>query len=139
MTPLYSPPERCNTCDQRKVDVWAAGCILYELCTGHHFIQARSERDRFIARAALQDPAWQPPQLPRPMACWQPLLDGMLAQDPASRLLPAELLGFDIFACALAPCVDAMSAWAMFRLLWWRSLSERATHVCLKQSICSLQ
>ena len=96
----YSSPERSNACDQRKVDVWAAGCILYELCTGHPFIEARTERDRFVLMAQFYDPDWQPPQLPRSMQCWQPLLSATMHKDPAQRPLPVDLLAFDIFACA---------------------------------------
>ena len=102
-TCTYSSPERSNSCDQRKVDVWAAGCILYEVCTGKPFIKARTDRERFAAMAQFYDPSWQPPKLPRPMACWQPLLDAMMHRDPAKRPLPMDLLAFDIFACALTP------------------------------------
>jgi serine/threonine protein kinase len=99
-TSTYSSPERSNHCDQRKVDVWAAGCILYELCTGKPYIQAKTERERFVAMAQFFDPAWRPPKLPKHLMCWQSLLNAMMAKDPADRALPAELLAFDIFACA---------------------------------------
>ena len=99
-TCAYSSPERSNACDQRKVDVWAAGCILFELCTGTPFIQARTERERFVVMAQFYDAEWRPPRLPKPMSCWQPLLDAMMAKDPEQRLLPADLLRFDVFACA---------------------------------------
>jgi serine/threonine protein kinase len=99
-TSTYSSPERSNACDQRKVDVWAAGCILHELCTGRPFIQARNERERFVLMAQFYDADWAPPRLPRSMACWQPLLNAMMARDAASRPLPVDLLAFDIFACA---------------------------------------
>lgn len=99
-TSTYSSPERSNTCDQRKVDVWAAGCILYELCTGRPLIATRTGTAMYALMARIIcDPDWQPPRLPRRDACWQPLLDAALQKDPAERPLPAELLTFDIFAC----------------------------------------
>lgn len=90
--------------------MWAAGCILYELCTGAPFIQARTERERFVVMAQFYDADWQPPRLPRPMSCWQPLLDAMMAKDPDQRPLPAELLAFDVFACAPPPCATLTRA-----------------------------
>eukprot|EP00892_Ulva_mutabilis_P009314 jgi/Ulvmu1/6755/UM030_0090.1 len=75
-TSTYSWPERSNNCDQRKVDVWAAGCILYELCTGKPFIKASTERERFVMMAQFYDPNWQPPKLPTLMSCWQPRAAG---------------------------------------------------------------
>lgn len=107
-TSSYSPPERSNACDQRKVDVWAAGCILYELCTGAPLIAARTGTAMYAVMAQIIcDPDWRPPRLPRRCACWQPLLDAALQKDPGARPLPAELLTFDIFACATpapSPC-----------------------------------
>jgi serine/threonine protein kinase len=98
-TSTYSSPERSNACDQRKVDVWAAGCILYELCAGKPFIQAKTQRECFVAMAQFFDASWHPPKLSRQMMCWQPLLNAMMAKDPEDRPLPADLLAFDIFSC----------------------------------------
>jgi Protein kinase domain len=99
-TSTYSSPERSNSADQRKVDVWAAGCILYELCVGMPFIRARSGLPMYALMAQLYDPAWTPPQLPRCMSCWQELLNAMLCRDADRRPLPAELLLSDVLACA---------------------------------------
>lgn len=98
-TCLYSCPERSNTADQRKVDVWAIGCILYELCTGKHLLEPKSGQNVFGLMCELYSPDWVPPRLPGCMKQLQPLLDAMLCRDPAKRPTPAELLKFDILRC----------------------------------------
>lgn len=99
-TCAYSSPERSNNADQRKVDVWAAGCILYELCTGVPLIQPKRGQNIFSLMFQLQDPDWTTPKLPKCMERCQPLLDAMLCHDSAQRPLPNDLLSFDVLKCA---------------------------------------
>ena len=97
-TSTYSSPERSNNADQRKVDVWAAGCILYELCTGMSFMRPQRGGSIYALIAQLSDPNWTPPDncLPLCMACWHPMLNAMLCRDAAQRPLPRDLLRFDV-------------------------------------------
>lgn len=95
-TSTYSSPERSNNADQRKVDVWAAGCILHELCTGRSFMRPQHGGSIYALIAQLSDPSWKLPDLPRCMSCWTPMLNAMLCPDPALRPLPRDLLRFDV-------------------------------------------
>lgn len=110
-TSTYSSPERSNGADQRKVDVWAAGCILYELCTGMSFMRPQRGGSIYTLMAQLQDPNWSAPEdcLPRCMSCWRPMMNAMLCRDPAQRPLPRELLAFDVLKCASFLCRHATS------------------------------
>jgi serine/threonine protein kinase len=110
-TSTYSSPERSNSADQRKVDVWAAGCILYELCVGAPLVRSRgAAANVFVAMAQFLDPDWRPPRLPLSMRCWQGLLDAMLNTDAAARPLPYQLMDTDIFACDTRRTVRVLPA-----------------------------
>eukprot|EP00892_Ulva_mutabilis_P006173 jgi/Ulvmu1/3928/UM018_0151.1 len=129
-TSSYSPPERSNACDQRKVDVWAAGCILYELCTGGPLISARTGTAMYALMAQIIcDPDWRPPRLPRRSACWQPLLDAALQKDPDMRPLPTDLMTLEIFA-SLRPRQRSMSCSNVRGLLGSRSFQPPRASTC---------
>ena len=97
LTTQYSSPERSKTADQRKVDVWSAGCILYELCTGAPLMTPKGCENIHGLMVQMHDENWTTPQLPKSMQGFQALLDAMLCRDPQQRLLPVELLKLDIF------------------------------------------
>ena len=92
LTTQYSSPERSKTADQRKVDVWSAGCILYEFCTGVPLMRPKSSENIHGLMVQMYDVNWTTPKLPKCMRRFQGLLDAMLCRDPEQRLLPAELL-----------------------------------------------
>lgn len=97
-TESYNAPERSNTSDMRKADVWAIGCVLYELCTGGRALfRWQTDRDKYMQLAQLYDPNWKPPRVPAYAAGWQEALDAMLAVDPGKRLLPEDVLRLPIF------------------------------------------
>lgn len=96
LTTEYSSPERSKTADQRKVDVWSAGCILHELCTGVPLMRPKSFQNIHGLMAQLHDINWTTPKLPQSMRRFQLLMDAMLCRDPEQRLLPVELLRFDV-------------------------------------------
>eukprot|EP00892_Ulva_mutabilis_P009799 jgi/Ulvmu1/7191/UM034_0100.1 len=97
-TESYNAPERSNKADMRKADVWAIGCVLYELCTGGQpLFTWHTEREKYMQLAQLYDPSWKPPQVPAYAAGWQEAIDAMLAVDPVKRLLPEDVLKLPIF------------------------------------------
>ena len=101
-TAAYMSPEqaRGERVDAR-ADIWALGCVLYELLTGHGAF-ARQSVAETLARVIEREPAWEalpasvPPGLRR-------LLQRCLEKDPKRRLHAA------------ADVVRSRTRW------WWRS------------------
>jgi serine/threonine protein kinase len=84
----------------RKADVWAIGCVVYELCTGGEpLFSWGTEREKYMALASVYDASWQSPRLPACSSSWQSVLDAMLAVNSNDRLLPEEILKMEIFEC----------------------------------------
>jgi eukaryotic-like serine/threonine-protein kinase len=65
-TPSYMSPEQASgaTVD-RRTDIWAFGCVLYEMLTGQRVFEGDSS-PRIIARVIERDPDWKllPPDVP---------------------------------------------------------------------------
>jgi serine/threonine protein kinase len=80
-TPTYMSPEQFSSarCDARS-DVYSLGCLFYQMLTGERAFRA----DTFPALFAAHTTGPRP-QLPRPLALFQPVLDRMLAVDPDAR------------------------------------------------------
>ena len=98
---MYSAPERSNKSDMRKVDVWAIGCVLYELCSGgQRLFRWTSEQEKYMQLSQLFSGSWTPPPLPANVAGWQEVVDAMLTVEPALRPLPSDVLRLGIFRCA---------------------------------------
>ncbi|XP_028435618.1 serine/threonine-protein kinase Nek11 [Perca flavescens] len=88
-TPYYMSPEVLNHQGyDSKSDIWALGCLLYEMCVLSHAFQAPS----FLA-VAMKIVEGETPALPaRYSADLNAVLQRMLQKDPASRPSAAELL-----------------------------------------------
>jgi serine/threonine protein kinase/Tol biopolymer transport system component len=84
-TPGYMSPEqaRGQEVDQR-TDIWAFGCLLYELLTGKRVFQANTVQDT-IAAVLEREPDWSalPPKAPAKI---RELLRQCLQKDAARRL-----------------------------------------------------
>ena len=111
-TDAYNAPERSNKADMRKADVWALGCVLYELFSGgKRLCSWANEAEKYRQLAMLWQSGWTPPRLPANMAGWQEPIDAMLVVDPAHRALPAQVLRLGNFRCTLCcawqPCCQS--------------------------------
>jgi len=87
-TPYYLSPEQAlgKPVDAR-CDIYSLGVLAYEMLTGHKPYYADT------AQELLQKHVSAPvPQLPAPHAALQPVLDRMMAKDPADRYASASEL-----------------------------------------------
>ena len=80
-TPAYMAPEqaRCEPLDKR-VDIWAFGCVLYEMLTGKRIFSGETAADVLAAVIAKE------PDLTQVPASIQRLLRRCLEKDPKRRL-----------------------------------------------------
>jgi len=87
-TPKYMSPEQTDGLgNDPGTDVYSLGVILYEMLTGS--VPYDSENSMAILYAHVHSPI---PRLPDRLADLQPLLDSMLAKDPADRPANCEQL-----------------------------------------------
>ncbi len=84
-TAAYMSPEqaRGKSVDRRS-DIWAFGCVLYEMLTGRRAFDGETVTD-VLAALVKSDPDWTalPPGTPRPI---RTMLRRALAKDPKQRL-----------------------------------------------------
>jgi serine/threonine-protein kinase len=84
-TPAYMAPEQVSgrSADKR-CDIWAFGCVLFEMLTGRRAFEGREIAD-VLAAVLTRDPDWSllPPQLPPSIRA---LLRRCVARDPHARL-----------------------------------------------------
>jgi len=122
----YLSPEQLEgrEADARS-DLWALGCVLYEMTTGHRAYEGASPAS--LISAILKDE-------PRPMTEWAPLappaLDGLvracLAKDPAQRWQSAQDVALAL-GCVQASGAAAPTAGGEFPLE--RPFTFTAAHV----------
>jgi len=84
-TPAYMSPEQAHgQAVDKRTDIWAFGCVFYEMLTGRTAFEAGTVAET-IARVVDRDPDWTllPPATPERI---RNLLLGCLAKDPRDRL-----------------------------------------------------
>nr|MBA3477756.1 protein kinase [Lautropia sp.] len=83
-TAAYMAPEqaRGKTVDKR-ADIWAFGCVLFEMLTGARAFNGDDLTDTIVAVVG-KEPDWQ--ALPAGASCVRPLLGRCLKKDPKQRL-----------------------------------------------------
>jgi Tol biopolymer transport system component len=85
-TAAYMSPEQARGKPvDRRTDVWAFGCVLYEMLTGRRIFEAGETVSDAVAMILTRDPDWSalPPDLPRQV---RTLLKRCLHRDPDRRL-----------------------------------------------------
>jgi eukaryotic-like serine/threonine-protein kinase len=84
-TAAYMAPEQARgRLVDRRADIWAFGCVLYELLTGRRIFQGETVTD-VLAAVMTRDPEWAalPPAVPPAV---RRLLERCLTRDPRRRL-----------------------------------------------------
>lgn len=102
-SPLFQPPEvagGARTFPGFKVDVWSAGCTLYNLTSGKYPFEGENMFRLFenICEKELEVPSELEPAL-------RILLEGMLRKDPYQRMSLAQVKTHD-WCCKKHPCTD---------------------------------
>jgi serine/threonine-protein kinase len=88
-TPLYMAPEQCRgAAVDHRTDIYALGCMLYEMATGRPPFVAETSGDLLIAHATLIPPRASELE-PRVPPALDELIVQLLAKDPAQR--PASM------------------------------------------------
>ncbi|KAK8881683.1 hypothetical protein M9Y10_004443 [Tritrichomonas musculus] len=97
-TPYFMCPELLK--GQRygfPADIWAAGCVLFEIIAGKHAFTGKSREELFANIMSGKMPQ-MPTQYSKPLIN---LLCSMLAQDPAKRPTCKEILSTDVIVQGL--------------------------------------
>ena len=117
-TAAYMSPEqaRGQTVDKR-TDIWALGCVMFEMLTGASPFAATTTTDA-IAAVVTKEPAWQhlPPSTPSE---WRALLQRCLEKNVNQRLRDAG------DACLLLESPGAVTV-AVPRRRWWLAVAAVA-------------
>jgi tRNA A-37 threonylcarbamoyl transferase component Bud32 len=106
-TPYYVCPEQIDNCDpDARADLYSLGVVLYEMLVGALPFVGNSLQEIF--RAHRSAPV---PRLPQRVLRYQPIIDRLLAKDPAERYPSAGLFLEDLSAVSapIRTSVDGVS------------------------------
>jgi hypothetical protein len=127
--PYMSPEQARGVAVDRRADIWAFGCVLYELLTGRQAFPSGETASDTLARVLALDPDWSelpsatPPRL-------RALLERCLRKDPRQRLrdIGDALLDLDEIA-QLKSRVAAPAAASRRREFAWAAVAVLALAV----------
>ena len=118
-TPSYMSPEQAaGAAVDRKTDIWAFGCVLYEMLTGQRAFDGDS-RSRILARVIEREPNYD--LLATRVPEWiRRLLRQCLEKDPRRRRRDAGDIRLEIQQSRAEPeaTVDAVSSRSGIRPVW---------------------
>ena len=118
-TAAYMSPEQARgKAVDKRTDLWALGCVLFEMLTGTRAFPGDDATDTIVA-VVSKEPDWQalPPSVPSGL---RKLLRRCLEKDPKRRLDSAAVIRIEIDDVAQAPSADApVSPRPLSRFLPW--------------------
>jgi serine/threonine-protein kinase len=120
-TASYMAPEQAKGRPvDRRVDIWACGCVLYEILTGVRAFESEDATET-IAAVVSKEPDWTALPASTPMSIRR-LLRRMLVKDPKHRIDSAAVVRLELAEAAAAlksgtPAADAVSEAGARR--WW--------------------
>ncbi len=101
-TAAYMSPEQARgRAVDKRTDIWAFGCVLYELLTGRQAFHAESTTE-ILAAVLKEEPNWQALPASTPVKI-RDLLGRCLQKDKTLRLRDAGDAGIEIHAALTAP------------------------------------
>ncbi len=104
-TPSYMSPEQASGADiDRRTDIWAFGCVLFEMLTGQRAFEGDTD-SRILARVIEREPDWAQlsPEVPARMRA---LLRQCLEKDPRKRRRDAGDLQLDLELVGTEPATE---------------------------------
>jgi serine/threonine-protein kinase len=110
-TPAYMSPEQaCGQATDRRTDIWAFGCVLFEMLTGRETF-GRETRSETIAALIERDPPWDRLPAATPTRIRE-LLRRCLEKDPKRRLRDIGDAGIEIIDAlsSTAPSAERLAA-----------------------------
>ena len=108
-TPAYMSPEQARgKAVDKRTDIWAFGCVLYELLTGKGAFRGETSTDT-IARVIEREPDWQPLPDSTPAKVLE-LLRRCMRKDPQRRLRDIGDARIEIEEALAAPGADPIPA-----------------------------
>src|ERR1700676_405362 len=141
-TAAYMSPEqaRGKACDKR-TDIWAFGCVLYELLTGRRAFQGDTTTE-ILAAVLRQEPDWQALPASTPVKI-RDLLGRCLQKDLRRRLHDAADARIEIEDVLATPASASASAEAIrpsksIRVIGWRTLTFCIAILLLVASIAAI-
>ena len=128
-TAAYMSPEQTKgQAVDKRADIWAFGCVVYEMLTGRRAFEGRDVHD-VMANVLKTEPAWAalPSRTPTPL---RSLLRGCLEKDASARIADASTLLFLMRDAAVAP-TSAVDASHRIRRVGWPRPAATALGVVL--------
>jgi eukaryotic-like serine/threonine-protein kinase len=129
-TAAYMAPEQARgRAVDRRADVWAFGCVLYEMLTGRRAFEGDEVTDT-LAAILRGEPSWTalPASTPRAL---QRLLRRCLQKDPRQRLQAIGDARIEIVDALADPEDAAVVATRVGRRAWWPILAASAAAAAL--------
>jgi eukaryotic-like serine/threonine-protein kinase len=125
-----SPEQARGKVVDRRSDIWALGCVLFEMLTGRKTFETGETVSDAVAAILTKDPDWNalPAHLPQPI---RRLLRRCLEKDPDRRLHHVADARIEITDALNAPSVDETLRTSHDRPVWTRALPWTIAAVAL--------
>jgi Tol biopolymer transport system component len=136
--PYMSPEQARGTSVDRRTDIWAFGCILYELLTGRQAFPSGETASDTLASVLARDPDWAalpsttPPRL-------RALVMRCLQKDPRQRLRDIGDALVELKDPAIAANMATVAAPRRSRELAWAAVALLAVAVAAGVGLVSLR
>jgi serine/threonine protein kinase len=127
-TPAYMAPEQARgKAADKRTDLWAFGCVLYEMLTGRRPFSGRDTSET-LAAVVKDEPDWRALPDATPLPIYR-LLQRCLVKDPKARAADASIARIEIDDAVASPDHDVPARWRsrrVERVAWAAALASVA-------------